>query len=595
MAEQGNEVSGTLKVSCMQWMAPVLQALKELGGSAKFQQVHDQIVHDFNLSQETLTAVGGKNKVNRFDNDLRSARNHLVQGGYIDNSVRGVWTITESGKTVDMNDAFASELIRANRKATAARRKKTDANNVLGDSDVAQTRYWAYRPGAGASKWQECQQDSVMMIGWGRIGSVDQFQSQNDIQQALQQKYELVSPAKNRAHALWQFANDMNTGDVIVAVNGFRSVLGIGTVQSDYEYQPGDGEEFDHLRQVVWTVTFDDGDAPEIGQQFANKTLTEITSDEAIQQINALFDDDELDDDDDAVSTAEQTPLESYSRADFLNEVYMDGDSYDRLVAMLDKKKNIILEGAPGVGKTFAAKRLAYSIMGEKDPSRVQMVQFHQSYSYEDFIMGFRPYKDGFELRHGVFYNFCKTAEADEGHSYFFIIDEINRGNLSKIFGELFMLIESDKRNLKLRLLYSDEQFSIPANVFIIGMMNTADRSLAMMDYALRRRFAFIDLLPGFDTDGFKAYQHSLHSAKFDRLIDTVRQLNQTIAKDESLGRGFMIGHSYFSNLTAQQAGDDQTLSGIVEYELIPLLGEYWFDDPKKVEDEAAELRNAIQ
>jgi 5-methylcytosine-specific restriction protein B len=131
---------------------------------------------------------------------------------------------------------------------------------------------------------------------------------------------------------------------------------------------------------------------------------------------------------------------------------------------LLRTKKNIILQGAPGVGKTYAAKRLAYSIMGVKDVERVMMVQFHQSYSYEDFIMGFRPSATGFELKKGAFYNFCKKAEIDSDNEYFFIIDEINRGNLSKIFGELFMLIENDKRGNALQLLYSDEKFAVPKN-----------------------------------------------------------------------------------------------------------------------------------
>ena len=179
----------------------------------------------------------------------------------------------------------------------------------------------------------------------------------------------------------------------------------------------------------------------------------------------------------------------------------MQQEDYEKLVDILKIKKNIILQGAPGVGKTYAAKRLAYSIMGEKDVERVMMVQFHQSYSYEDFIMGYRPTATGFELKKGVFYNFCKKAEIDTDRDYFFIIDEINRGNLSKIFGELFMLIENDKRGIPLQLLYADEKFSVPRNAYLIGMMNTADRSLAMLDYALRRRFAFVDLKPGFETE----------------------------------------------------------------------------------------------
>ena len=284
----------------------------------------------------------------------------------------------------------------------------------------------------------------------------------------------------------------------------------------------------------------------------------------------------------------------SYTREDFLKEVFVSAEDYDRLATILRLKKNIILEGAPGVGKTFIADRLAYSLMGEKAIDRVKMVQFHQSYSYEDFIMGFRPSASGFELRKGPFYQFCKQAEGDENNDYFFIIDEINRGNLSKIFGELFMLIEMDKRGRDLKLLYSDEQFSIPENLYIIGMMNTADRSLAMLDFALRRRFAFFELKPGFDSDGFKEYQSHLKNEKFDALINTVKHLNEIIASDESLGEGFCIGHSYFCNLIPNSI-DQQVLSSIVEYELIPLLKEYWFDEPSLVKEWSGNLRSAIK
>ena len=224
------------------------------------------------------------------------------------------------------------------------------------------------------------------------------------------------------------------------------------------------------------------------------------------------------------------------------------------------------------------------------------MVQFHQSYSYEDFIMGFRPSANGFELKKGAFYNFCKKAEIDSDNKYFFIIDEINRGNLSKIFGELFMLIENDKRGNrnKLQLLYSDEMFYVPENIYIIGMMNTADRSLAMLDYALRRRFAFFDLKPGFESEKFREYRESLDNKKFDALIRCVQSLNEKIAADESLGEGFLIGHSYFCNLEPEDVTDDR-LKGIVEYELIPMLKEYWFDEPLKVKEWSDNLRSAVK
>lgn len=285
-----------------------------------------------------------------------------------------------------------------------------------------------------------------------------------------------------------------------------------------------------------------------------------------------------------------------YTSEDFFKEVYMDRKEYDILVDLIKNKKNVILQGAPGVGKTFIAKMLAYSIMGEIDYTRVNMIQFHQSYSYEDFIMDFRPSENGFDLTYGVFYNFCKAAEKDEEKEYFFIIDEINRGNISKIFGELFMLIENDKRGNEVQLLYSDdnEKFSVPENVYIIGMMNTADRSLAMLDYALRRRFSFYDMKPIFDTESFRKYKEGLSSEKFDSLINAVQNLNEVIYRDDSLGEGFCIGHSYFCNFK-KDMDIDKALNRIVEFELIPLLKEYWFDDPVKVKNWTDNLRSAIK
>lgn len=207
----------------------------------------------------------------------------------------------------------------------------------------------------------------------------------------------------------------------------------------------------------------------------------------------------------------ENKQLKPYTQENFLNEVYMSEEDYTKLRLLLQNKKNIILQGAPGVGKTFSAKRLAYSMMGDIDESRIEFIQFHQNYSYEDFMMGYRPNEDGgFELKKGVFYNFCKRAQSNPDKDYYFIIDEINRGNLSKIFGELLMLIEKDYRDTEIKLAYNGEMFCVPSNLYIIGMMNTADRSLAMIDYALRRRFSFYEMTPGFDTEGFKKYQESI-------------------------------------------------------------------------------------
>ena len=271
---------------------------------------------------------------------------------------------------------------------------------------------------------------------------------------------------------------------------------------------------------------------------------------------------------------------EPYTKEDFLNEVYMTEEKYNILASVIKNKKNIILQGAPGVGKTFAARRLAYSLMEEKDDERIEFVQFHQNYSYEDFMLGYRPDDEGFILKEGIFYRFCKVASENPDENYYFIIDEINRGNLSKIFGELLMLIEKEYRGTEITLSYNGESFFVPDNLYIIGMMNTADRSLAMIDYALRRRFSFFEMEPGFDTDGFIKYQNGLASETFDELIMKIKDLNTEISNDKSLGKGFCIGHSYFCN---KNICSDEWLQEVVDYDIIPMLSEYWFDDSDKL------------
>ena len=272
----------------------------------------------------------------------------------------------------------------------------------------------------------------------------------------------------------------------------------------------------------------------------------------------------------------------------------MNEKNYDDLVGILENKKNIILQGAPGVGKTFAAKRLAWSVMGEQDESRVELVQFHQNYSYEDFVMGFKPVEERFELKEGIFYRFCQKASNRPYDKFFFIIDEINRGNLSKIFGELLMLIENDHRGDKVVLAYNGIKFSVPDNLYIIGMMNTADRSLALIDYALRRRFSFFEMEPGFKTEGFKKHQAAQNSGKLDKLIEKTEELNDAISEDSSLGKGFRIGHSYFC-FNEHNVCTDEKLRMIVNYDIIPTLEEYWFDNKTEFEKWEKDLRDVVE
>lgn len=466
-------------------------------------------------------------------------------------------------------------------------KKSTEEDSAMVEEDANAVHYWLYAAGHGSSKWDDFYNKGIMAIGWGEIGDLSKFEDKNQIKEAMKQAYNQPDRSfKNDAHATWQFAKEMKIGDIIFVKKGSSQIVGRGIVDSDYIYDKSQPDDYNNIRKVKWTHR---GEWSHPGQAVL-KTLTDITQyTEYVEKLNNLF------------ATEEDTELEEkeivyppYSSEDFLNDVYMSEEDYTTLVELLTEKKNVILQGAPGVGKTFAARRLAYSVMGVQDPERVMMIQFHQTYSYEDFIMGYRPTENGnFVLKKGPFYNFCKKAEDDSDNDYFFIIDEINRGNLSKIFGELFMLIEKDKRSkVKLQLIYSDEKFSVPENIYIIGMMNTADRSLAMLDYALRRRFAFFDMKPGFETNRFIEYKSKLNNPKFDRLINAIELLNQTIASDSSLGEGFKIGHSYFCNF---KSVNDKRLYNIVEYELIPMLKEYWFDEPAKVNDWCNTLRSAIR
>ena len=398
--------------------------------------------------------------------------------------------------------------------------------------------------------------------------------------------YTLYNDNGNKRRIFQHFL-DAREGDLVICYEGHpvKQIVALGRVAKEQDGEVIYIEKTEVLVSPIDYATLHE--APELAQMeyFVNPqgTIFEVKEDEYNYIIDLIREDNPI---------RSASSCEPYSKQDFLEEVFMKEEQYDTLVAVLQNKLNIILQGAPGVGKTFAAKRLAYSIMGEKDESRIEFIQFHQNYSYEDFMMGFKPVENGFELTFGVFYRFCQKAANNPSKEYFFIIDEINRGNMSKIFGELLMLIERDYRGIKATLAYNGMSFSVPENLYIIGMMNTADRSLAMIDYALRRRFSFFELKPGFDSNGFIQYQKSFNNDTFDKLIDKVKELNQEIIKDNSLGKGFCIGHSYFCERAIITTDWMKT---VVNYDIIPMLQEYWFDDEPNLQKWEVALNGVFQ
>lgn len=404
----------------------------------------------------------------------------------------------------------------------------------------------------------------------------------SDIAVGETQAYTLYNENGNKRRIFQNFL-DAKVGDVVIGYesNPVRQIVAIGRVSAEQDGEKLFFEKAETLSSPIDYAVLKECPELENMEYFRNPqgSLFKLTRSEYEFILDMIREEN-------PIVTASSS--DAYTKDDFLNEVYMTEERYETLVNVLRNKKNIILQGAPGVGKTFAARRLAWSMMGEKDDSRIEFVQFHQNYSYEDFMMGYKPVEEGFELKYGIFYRFCQKAANQPDKEFFFIIDEINRGNMSNIFGELLMLIEKDYRGTKMTLAYNGLPFSVPKNLYIIGMMNTADRSLAMIDYALRRRFSFFEIEPGFDSQGFISYQNGLNSETLDELISKVKELNRKIAADKSLGRGFCIGHSYFCG---RDVCTDEWLHSVVDYDILPMLSEYWFDD----ENEFQRWKNILQ
>ncbi|MCD8021237.1 MAG: EVE domain-containing protein [Clostridiales bacterium] len=518
----------------------IMKRLKDYGGQATCSQLATKYGESHNFYNSGSTALA-RRVADKTGCPVLSTE---------DDSIKW-WPILYVGRNADRNDegVFIWKL----RDELAAALDRFDLSNVdlyvttANDSDC---RYW-----------------------W--LNANPKIWSFADLKVGEAQSYTLYNDNGNKRRIFQHFLS-VKAGDMVIGYesNPVKQIVALCKITAEQDGEKIQFEKVESLASPIDYATLKSIPELEKMEFFTNPngSLFSLTKGEYDFLMDLIRDENPL--------IVEQS-VQKYDKEDFLSQVFMSEQRHDMLVAVLKNKKNIILQGAPGVGKTFAAMRLAYSIMGEKDDTRIEFVQFHQNYSYEDFMMGYKPSEDGFELKTGIFYRFCQKAANQPGKDFFFIIDEINRGNMSKIFGELLMLIENDYRGTKTTLAYNGISFSVPVNLYIIGMMNTADRSLAMIDYALRRRFSFFEMKPGFDSKGFVQYQNELNNETFNQLIEKIKELNKEIASDRSLGKGFCIGHSYFSNW--KECTDEKMLATL-DFDIIPMLDEYWFDDTAKLQ-----------
>jgi 5-methylcytosine-specific restriction enzyme B len=476
---------------------------------------------------------------------------------------------------------------------------KKEASEVVGSNIVddlkdwyktkfGDARVWLMGAGEAARAWPEFRRNNLIAIGWDYLGDLSEYSSREEVHAEMVKVQGEGTNPSNDSLACWQFAHDIRSGDHVIIKRGTREVLGWGIIKSEYRYEPGRAE-YDHVRDVEWRRT-GHWTLP-ADRKFAAKTLTEFSSyRDWLKHVWDLIDGDKPSPDKNPMPQGEPFGVEQGSAAFF-----MGAETFQKILTRLARRKNIILQGPPGVGKSFIARNLAYALIGYRRPAQVGFIQFHQSYSYEDFVQGFRPDGNTFALRDGVFHRFCAKAAADPENIYVFVIDEINRGNISKILGELMLLIESDKRGPEnaIPLTYSPDQlFYVPENVYLIGLMNTADRSLAILDYALRRRFGFVTLRPAFSYDGFtNELSHAgVPQELIQRIVSGMESLNERITTDVNLGPGFQIGHSFFVPSASLDSADDDWYRQIIETEIQPLLEEYWLEDTSRVTAEVKKL-----
>jgi hypothetical protein len=447
--------------------------------------------------------------------------------------------ITEA-RNADLFDAFSHWLV-AIKKFDFTQRRPAPVPEAV--------RYWKIAPGENASKWEACHEGRYISLGWEELGDLSGI-TREDFDERVD---EVIAShpdwKKEGLEQVWKFIH-IHEGDRVVANKGTSEVLGIGTVTGTYYFVPD--AEHGHRLPVRW----DDSTPRKVQEGGWRKTLIEISR----EKFNSIL----------------QDPVPGrinpeYSLTQLSAETGLELPLLERWVRAVERKGQAILYGPPGTGKTFAAERMSKHLISGGD-GFIEIVQFHPAYAYEDFIQGIRPQPDPDGRLHypvvpGRFLEFCRSAQKRQGVCVL-IIDEINRANLSRVFGELMYLLEYREAEVPLS---AGGLFNIPRNVRVLGTMNTADRSIALVDYALRRRFAFLPLYPNYDV--LRKF-HSETGFPVAGLIDALTHINKEIAD-----RHYEIGISFFLKKNLSDEIED-----IWRMEIEPYLEEYFFDRSAKLD-----------